>query len=96
MRPHEGQIRRSRLFSSMFFPSPARVISHAVAETTISGISRCGSEVMGLGLSPRVRVRLEIQLPPSPVGYVRVELGRGKVGMSEQLLNAAEIGASLE
>jgi hypothetical protein len=80
----------------MFFARPARVISHAVAEAVISGISRCGSEVKGFSLSSRVRMCLEIQLPPSPVGYVGVELGRPKIGMPEQLLNASEIGASLE
>ena len=41
-------------------------------------------------------MRAEIQLAPPPIGYVRVELGRGEVGVAEHLLNAAEVGAALE
>ena len=43
-----------------------------------------------------MRVRLEIQLATAPIGYVRVELCRGEVGVAEHLLDAAEVGASLE
>ena len=41
-------------------------------------------------------MRSVIQLPTSPVGYVRVELGRRKIGMSEHFLNRPEVRASLE
>src|SRR5262245_59911384 len=44
----------------------------------------------------RMRVRVEVQLPTAPIGYVRVELSRGKVGMAHHLLHAAEIRAALE
>src|SRR5437588_3989746 len=45
---------------------------------------------------PRVRVRLVVHLPPSPVGYVRVELRGGEVGMAEHLLHRAKIGPAFE
>jgi hypothetical protein len=35
----------------------------------------------------RVRVRLEVQLATAPIGYVRVELGGGEVGVAEHLLD---------
>ncbi len=41
-------------------------------------------------------VRLEVQLPTAPIGYVRVQLRSRQIGMSEHFLNAAEIRASLE
>ena len=44
----------------------------------------------------RMRVRLEVQLPAAPVGYVRVQLGRGEIGVPEHLLDAAQVGAALE
>ena len=44
----------------------------------------------------RVGVRLEVQLPSPPIGYVRVQLRRREVGMAEHLLNGAEVGAALE
>src|SRR3954468_5937686 len=40
--------------------------------------------------------RLEVQLSTSPIGYVRVELGGGEVGVAEHLLDAAKIGAALQ
>src|SRR5438045_9499374 len=43
-----------------------------------------------------MRVRLEVQLAPPPIGYVRVELGRGEVGVAEHLLDSAEICAAFE
>ena len=45
---------------------------------------------------PGVRMGLEVQLPPAPVGDVRVQLGRRKVRVSEHLLNAAEVRAAFE
>src|SRR6185437_6269357 len=47
-------------------------------------------------LAARMRVRLEIQLTPPAIGYVRVQLGRGEIGMSEHLLDRAQVGTSLE
>src|SRR3954469_23685042 len=41
-------------------------------------------------------VRLEVQLSTSPIGYVRVELGGGGVGIAEHLLDAAKVGAALQ
>ena len=41
-------------------------------------------------------VRSEVQLPAAAIGYVRVELGGGEVGVAEHLLDAAQVGASLE
>jgi hypothetical protein len=41
-------------------------------------------------------MRLEIQLPTPPVGYVRVELRGGEIGMAEHLLDRTQVGASLE
>ena len=95
MRPQDAHVRRFRLYSSPFFARPARSISHPAAEATIIGISECEYWVKSV-LSPRVRVRLEIQLPPSPVGHVGVELGRSEIGMAEQFLNTSQVGASLE
>jgi hypothetical protein len=36
-----------------------------------------------------MRVRLEIQLTPPAIGYVRVQLRSGEIGMSEHFLNRA-------
>src|SRR4051794_41842775 len=41
-------------------------------------------------------VRLEVQLSTSPIGYVRVELGGGEVGVAEHFLDAAKVGAALQ
>src|SRR5438105_1233403 len=41
-------------------------------------------------------MRLVVQLAPPPIGYVRVELGRGEVRVAEHLLDAAEIGTAFE
>ena len=38
----------------------------------------------------------EVQLPPSPIGDVRVELGCGEVRVPEHLLHAPQVGAALE
>ena len=45
---------------------------------------------------PRVRMRLEVQLAPPPIGYVGVQLRRREVRMSEHLLDRPEVGAALE
>src|SRR5690348_9834533 len=41
-------------------------------------------------------MRLEIQLTPSAIGYVRVELGRRQIGKNKHFINRAKDGASLE
>ena len=46
--------------------------------------------------APRVRVGLEVGLPPAAVGDVRVDLGRAQVGVAEHLLHAPQVGAALE
>src|SRR5438552_6701684 len=43
-----------------------------------------------------VRVRAEVQLAATPIGYVRVELGGGEIRMPEHLLDGAEVGSPLE
>src|SRR5829696_9771309 len=43
-----------------------------------------------------MRVRSEVQLPTPPIGYVGVELCGGEVGVAEHLLDAAQVGATLE
>ncbi len=43
-----------------------------------------------------MRMRLEVQLPTPPIGYVGVELRRRKVGVAQHLLDRAEVGAALE
>src|SRR5205807_8968254 len=51
----------------------------------------------GSGCFPaRMRMRLEVQLPTPPIGYVRVELGRGQVGVPEHFLDGAQVGAPLQ
>jgi len=41
-------------------------------------------------------VRFEIQLPTALVGYVRIQLGRGEVGVPEHFLNRSQVCSSLE
>src|SRR4051794_34502507 len=52
--------------------------------------------MLGSNLPARVRMRLKVQLAPSPIGYVRVELRRRQVGVSKHFLNGPEVGAALE
>src|SRR5712691_3027810 len=52
---------------------------------------------MGMsGLLPSVWMRLEEQLPSTPIGYVGVPLGGGEIGVSEHLLNRPQVGSALE
>ena len=44
----------------------------------------------------RVRVRLEVGIPPPPIRDMGVDLGRPQVGVAEHLLHAPEVGAALE
>ena len=43
-----------------------------------------------------MRMRLEVQLSPPSIGYVGVQLRRREIGMSEHLLDRAEVGATFE
>jgi hypothetical protein len=43
-----------------------------------------------------VGVRLEIQLATAAIGYVRIELGRRKIRVSEHFLNRPEIGSAFQ
>src|SRR5438552_16778556 len=45
---------------------------------------------------PRVRMRLVVQLAAASIGYVSVKLRRREVGVAEHLLDASQVGASLE
>src|SRR5690242_359698 len=47
-------------------------------------------------LAAPVWVRLEVQLPAPPIGYVGVELRRREVRVSQHLLHRAEVGATFE
>src|SRR5437016_12728776 len=98
MRPHEGQLRRLRRASSAFFASPARVISQAIAATTAIEIVMWRSGVIGSvsRVAFSVGVGPVVQLAPPAIGYVRVELGRRWIVMSEQFLNTSKVRPSLE
>jgi hypothetical protein len=43
-----------------------------------------------------MRMRLKVQLPAAPIGYVGIELGRSQVRVSEHFLDGAEVGTSLQ
>src|SRR4051794_15564410 len=69
--------------------------------TRTSIVAVCGSRVVIRSLcqsfSPaRMWVRTEVQLATAAIGYVGIELGGREVGMPEQLLQGAEVGAALE
>jgi hypothetical protein len=87
-------MRRRRRSSRAFLLRPAFTIRYPTpaAERTSESVGF----IIFRGAPPSVRVRLEIQLATAPIGYVRVQLRRGQVGMAEHLLNAPEVGASLE
>src|SRR4051794_28021861 len=60
-------------------------------------ISRCRPISLGFRTAAlRMGMRLEVQLAPPPIGYVRVELGRREVRVAEHLLHAAQVGSPLE
>src|SRR5207302_8093303 len=95
---------RRFLSSSALFCRPATAISHPTPSVAAATVARCGSKVIELlvtrelyrsNLPASVRVRLEVQLAPAAIGYVRVELGGGQIGVSEHFLNRPEIGPSL-
>ena len=61
-----------------------------VAAQGRGGAEEEGGPACSLGLAaPGVRVRLEVRLAAALVGDVRVQLGRGEVGVAEHLLDAA-------
>ena len=41
-------------------------------------------------------MRLEVHVAATPVGHMRVSLGRAEIGVAEHLLDRAEIGAAFE
>ncbi len=41
-------------------------------------------------------MRLEVDVAPTPIRYMRIALGGAEVGMAEHLLNGAQVGAALE
>src|SRR5436305_1372671 len=43
-----------------------------------------------------MRMRSVVQLATPPIGYVRIELGRRQIRVSEHLLDRAEVGAPFE
>src|SRR4051812_4058560 len=102
-RPQPGQARRLR-HSSRLFEMPDMAIRPPAAVQTANTKARCGSiacivslcsrrRVSSGNLPPaRVRVRREVRLLASPVADVGVQLGRPEVGVTEQLLEAAQVG----
>src|SRR5204862_1145560 len=73
-RPQDGQVGRLRRSSSVFFASPACIISHAAAEARAMISTACGLDVIPFlrRLPPRMWVRLKVQLTTTAIGYVRV------------------------
>src|SRR5205807_615205 len=47
-------------------------------------------------LFPSVGVRSEVQLPPTSIGYVGIELGRGQIRVSKHFLHGSEVGTALQ
>src|SRR5439155_20887015 len=96
----DGQTRLRRRHSSACLWTPAASIQAPPAVVRRKRTATCGSRaiclVRRLLAAAPVRVRLVVQLPAAPIGYVRVELRRGEIGVSEHLLDAAEVGAALE
>src|SRR5215471_2998220 len=60
------------------------------------GASLLSGRLLCSVLATRVGVSLEVQLPSPPIGYVRVELCRRQIGMSEHFLNRSQVGAAFE
>jgi len=86
------------LNSSAFLARPAFIISHAAPEAIAIRRVTCGSRcnVVLRVSTTSVGMRLEIQLPTPPVGYVGVQLGGGEIGMTEHFLDRSQVGSSLE
>src|SRR6476646_713174 len=87
-------MRRRRRSSRAFLLSPAFTIRYPTPAAERTSVSV--GLIMFPGAPPRVRMRLEVQLPTAPIGYVRIQLGRGEIGVTEHLLDAAQIGPSFE
>ena len=71
-------------------------MSQPAPRVLIAAIATCGSRCTAYFLAfgrllqtARMRVRLEIQLAPPAIGYVRVQLRRREIGMPEHLLDGA-------
>src|SRR5439155_24656392 len=65
----------------------------------VTGVQTCALPIYrgsSGGLPARVRMRLEVQLPTSAIGYVGVELRRRKVGVAQHLLDRTQVGADFE
>src|SRR3954454_14203637 len=99
-RPHEGHVRFRCLSSSALFFRPATVIIQPIPSVVTTRVAVWGSNFIAtpdrLRLLPSVGVRSEVQLAAPPIGYVRVELGCGQIGVSKHLLNRPEVGSALE
>src|SRR5438067_8114646 len=96
-------MRRRRRHSRPLLPIPATTIIQPTPVETMRLAAICGSVISGRFLRgsalrnlPRVGVCLEVQLPAAPIGYVRVELRRREVRVSEHLLDAPQVGTTFE
>src|SRR5688572_25165782 len=100
-RPQDGHVRRRCFSSSAFFARPEKVIVQPIAIARAAKTMICGSSIIRRrpfqSRTPsRMWVRSKVQLATSSIGYVCVELGGGEVGVTEHLLDAAQVGAALE
>jgi hypothetical protein len=63
----------------------------------VEGLGGLGRRLVTRPLAtPRVRVRLEVDVAASTVGDVRVALRRPEIGVAQHLLHGAQVRASLE
>ena len=105
-RPHEGQFRERVFHSSALLWIPEAIMRKPMRGVTASSARTCRSRLILRRLFPsggrgntgttRVRVRLEVEVAAAAVGDVRVQLGRGEIGVPEHLLDAAQVGAPFE
>ena len=105
-RPHEVQWRERVFHSSALLWIPEAIMRKPMTGVTTSSARTCRSRLILRGLFPsggggntrttRVRVRLEVEVAAAAVGDVRVQLGRGEIGVPEHLLDAAQVGAPFE
>src|SRR3954453_10714386 len=99
-RPQDGHVRFRCLGPSALFFRPATLIIQPIPSVVTTRVAVWGSNFIAtpdrLRLLPSVGVRSEVKLAAPPIGYVRVELGRGQIGVSKHLLNRTEIGSTFE
>ena len=105
-RPQDGQKRERFLHSSALLWIPDATIRKPIAVVITSSARTCESRVIVRRLFPRgrggntgaarMRMSLEVEVAAAAVGNVRVQLGRGQIGVAEHLLDAAQIGPALE